>query len=261
MESNELDHCQITYNLPTPRTYRSQSIELIGNDFCLSGEGSIEFSSTQHQNTSIVLSGKFTDNNLEASEIHLNANGYKYPLPKDNYQINQQSQDPTIVNLQSKSGNGVTINLNDMTILSVQSYPKFQIDPINGKLINYSNKFIQSEVKDALYIEYQINENESYWVEYDNQSKTIFTGPHIKQFRLVGTYKFNPNAYCDELADDFHEGYREPAIRSVTSASFTNVYNIVLNGKELTFNGNHYQYPNITKSFTYNFTNGQSLPN
>lgn len=181
-QSGMLNYCEITYNLPTPRTYRSQSIKRIDNDFHLFGKGSIEFSSTQHPNTSIVLSGKFTDNNLEASKIHLNTNGYKYPLPEDNYHINEQSQDLTIVNVQSKSGNSVTINLNNMTILSDESYPIFQIDPVNGILVNYSDKLIKTENENGIYFHYKKSETKYYYLTYNRQTKEIYTGITTKKY-------------------------------------------------------------------------------
>jgi hypothetical protein len=254
-----LNYCEITYNLPTPRTYRSQSIELTGNDFCLSGEGSIEFSSTQHPNTSIVLSGKFSDNNLEASEIHLNANGYKYLLPEDNYHINEQSQDLTIVNVQSKSGNSVTINLNNMTILSDQSYPTFQIDPVNGILVNYSDKLIKTENENEIYFHYKKSETKNYYLTYNRQTKEIHTGITTKQYELVEDYTLNPKKTIDELGENFKEGYRALIETHSPTYLFTNVDNLVFDGNNLQFSGNHYQNPNTAQSFTYNFTSGEAL--
>jgi len=259
-QSGMLNYCEITYNLPTPRTYRSESIELIGNDFCLSGEGFIEFSSTQHPNTSIVLSGKFTNNNLEASEIHLNANGYKYLLPEDNYHINEQSQDPTIVKVQSKSGKSVTINLNNMTILSDESYPKFKIDPVNGILVNYSDKLIKTENENGIYFYYKKSEKKYYCLTYNKQTKEIYTGITTKQYELVEGYTFNPKKTIDELGENFHEGYRTPTETRSPTYLFTNVDNIDFDGDKLKFTGSDYEDPNRTKSFTHYFTNGQTLP-
>jgi len=269
-----LDYCEISYKTPTPRIYRSQTIELkkdefclSKDEFCLSGEGFIEFSSTQHQNTSIVLSGIF-NNKLEPNKIYLKRDGHNYYCPEDIYPIQSlELIDHQVVHevlLLCKNNRSITIDLNEMTISSDSSYPRFQIDP-DRKLVNYSNRFIQSEKEHTLHIEYQIKDEEFhkeyYWISYNNLSKTIDTGKGIERLGLIECFKdFNPNAPSrDELGEDFKQGYREMIKSIIEGHSIKNVTNINLEGTQLRFNG----YDAITKNpnarFVYYFTTGETV--
>jgi hypothetical protein len=266
-DDGSLDYCEISYKTTTPRIYRSQIIQLKKDDFCLSGEGSIEFSSSQHQNTSIVLSGIF-NNNLEPNKIYLKRDGHNYYCPKDIYPTKLleliDHQVDHKVNLLCKNNRRITIDLNKMTISSDSSYPRFQIGP-DGTLVNYSNKFIQSEKKHTVHFEYQIKDEEFhkeyYWISYNNLSKTIDTGKGIERLGLIECFKdFNPNAPSrDELGEDFKQGYREMIKSIIEGHSIKNVTNINLEGTQLRFNG----YDAITKNpnarFVYYFTTGETV--